>query len=163
MLGELVRRIVPRDVVKRILIHLDRRNATAAFDRFGPRLVPIYNYFQAALILYADGELAAVDVVAVAREMLASGEHELATLANSLQDLIRRGRLDREIAARLSLEAQGVIDANRKAWAHLPPNEEIAWAFATRVRSLGDHAIQRPPETTPIDYVALAEAQRRED
>jgi hypothetical protein len=40
--------------VRRILIHLDRRSPLSSFWRYGARVVPIYNYFQAALVLYAD-------------------------------------------------------------------------------------------------------------
>src|SRR5687767_383336 len=110
-----------RDVVKRILIHLDRRSPTGGFDRFGLRLVPIYYHFQAALVLHGDKLLAPADVIGVAREMLASGEYTLAQLANSLQDLLRRGRLRRDVATQLALEAQEIVEARRKAkeWADL--------------------------------------------
>ena len=153
-----------QDVVQRILIHLDRRSPTAGFDRFGPRLVPIYNYFQGALVLFHDGQLGAGDVVGVAREMLASGDYTLASLANSLQDLLHRGRLPRDSAARLALESQSVIDGRGQDWPDLPPREEIAWTFALRVRALGDHAVGTPPRAAgDIDYVKLvkAEAKRR--
>jgi hypothetical protein len=86
------------DVVHRILIHLDRKTPLAAFWRFGARVVPIYNYFQAAVLLYADRLLAAPQVLFVAREMLDSRDHDEATLGTSLQDLIRRGRLGRDAA-----------------------------------------------------------------
>ncbi|MBI4510580.1 MAG: hypothetical protein HY698_13185 [Deltaproteobacteria bacterium] len=149
--------LVPKqDAVVRILIHLDRRTPTARFDRFGPRLVPIFNYFQAALVLYGDGQLSASDVVGVAREMLASGDYEVSSLANSLQDLMRRGRIARDTAARLALEAQSAVDVHASSWPDLPPKDEIAWAFATRVRSLGDHAVAPPPvEPGGLDYAAL--------
>jgi hypothetical protein len=150
------------EVVKRILIHLDRRSPTAFFDRFGPRLVPIYNYFQAAIVLYADRLLTASDVVGVAREMLASGDYQLSSLANSVQDLLRRGRLARDDAARLSIESQSAIDDHRAEWKELPAKEEIAWSFATRVRALGDHAILPPPrEPARINYLELIGEERR--
>ena len=68
-LAERVRR---GDAVRRILIHLDRHSPTAAFEQFGARLVPIYNYFQAALVLYGDQVVTAPQVLFVAREMLES-------------------------------------------------------------------------------------------
>ena len=158
----LAARLAHGEVVRRILIHLDRRSPTAFFDRFGPRLVPIYNYFQAALVLYADDVLTASDVVGVAREMLASGDYQLSSLANSLQDLLRRGRLPRDLAARLALESQTAMDDHRAEWPDLPPKEEIAWAFATRVRALGDHAIlSPPPEPYRINYLELIGAEKR--
>ena len=86
--------------MRRIVIHLDRRTPTARFDRLGPLVVPVFNYFQAALVLFDDGQLQAGDVVGVAHEMLATGDYTLDTLANSLQELLRRGRIDRAIARR---------------------------------------------------------------
>jgi hypothetical protein len=149
---------VPKgDVVRRILIHLDRRSPTAQFERFGERLVPIYNYFQAALVLYADGQLAARDVLAVGREMLSSRDYTVSALANSLQDLLRRRRLGRDTAVQLALEMQALVDED---WGGLP-REEIAWAFATRVRALGDLADRAPrPTAPPLDYVALLTEKR---
>jgi hypothetical protein len=162
---ELYDRLPRGDVVRRILIHLDRRSATAGFERFGARLCAIFNYFQAALILYADATLGAADVLRVAREMLASGDYALASLANSLQDLLRRNRLPRSVAARLALECQQLVETSPAEWADLPPKDEIAWAFATRVRALGPVAPEAPaPLVTPpppIDYVSLVEHERR--
>jgi hypothetical protein len=44
---ELARRVPPGDVVKRMFIHLDRRSPPQGFRRnSGPRLVPVFNYFQ---------------------------------------------------------------------------------------------------------------------
>ncbi len=147
---------VPRgNVVRRILIHLDRRSPTAQFERFGERLVPIYNYFQAALVLYADGELAAHDVLVVAREMLASNDYTVSSLANSLQDLLRRRRLPREVGTRLALECQAVVERTPAEWADMP-KDEIAWAFATRVRALGEMPeAPRPRQKPALDYLAL--------
>ncbi|MEM6960286.1 MAG: phosphatase domain-containing protein, partial [Myxococcota bacterium] len=49
---------LPRgDSVRRILIHLDRTSSPEMFAEFGPRVVPFYNYFQAALCLVDDGML----------------------------------------------------------------------------------------------------------
>lgn len=152
----------PAEIVERIVIHLDRRTATARFDRFGPRLIPVYNYFQAALVLYADGRLDAAGVLRVAREMLASGEYEVSTLANSLQDLLRRERLARDVAMKLALECQHVRERDPATWADLPPNEEIAWAFATRVRALGELALGAPPAAFERpDFAALLEREAR--
>jgi hypothetical protein len=144
-------RLERRARVGRILILLDRRSPTASFDRFGSRLVPVYNYFQAALVLYADGQLGADDVLGVSREMLASGDYTLSSLANSLQDLLRRRRIGRDAATRLALESQALTI---ELPADLPPREEIAWAFATRVRALGE----LEPETAspePVDYLRI--------
>ncbi len=161
----LFRRIRRRDAVGRILIHLDRRSPTARFEVFGRRLVPIYNYFQAALILYADGLLTARQVLFIASEMLEDPDIEIATLANSLQDLLRRGRLSPEVASQLAHEARAAAQTGALAGrSHLPSFEEVAWAFTFRVRQLG--TLPPPPaldEHPDLDYVSLvdAEYQRR--
>lgn len=155
-LAERVRR---GEAVRRILIHLDRRSPTAGFAHYGRRLVPIYNYFQAALVLYGDKVLTAQQVLFVAREMLDSPEHEIPTLANSLQDLLRRGRLARTIALDLSAEidqaAAGAADRDSRREA-----EGIAAAFRDRVRQLGAAPPLDNPEVEPrLDYVALVDAE----
>jgi hypothetical protein len=155
-LAEKVRR---GDCVRRILIHLDRRSPTAGFAHFGPRLVPIYNYFQAALVLYGDRVLTAQQVLFVAREMLDSPEHEIPTLANSLQDLVRRGRLPRAVAIELAGEIQqaaaGAADRDGRRVA-----EGIAAAFHDRVRHLGGVPPLEQPEVNPrLDYVELVDAE----
>ena len=150
------------DSVSRILIHLEGRSPTAGFARFGPRLVPIYNYFQAALVLYGDQLLDSNQVLFVARDMLASPEYELATLANSLQDLIRRGRLDDGAAQALCLELSDIATAGGSPPEGQPSADEIAWAFAERIRSLGGMTpIEWPDESPKLDYVKLVDAEYR--
>ena len=73
---------IPRaDPVRRIFIHLDRLTPPAHFARYGPRVVPIFNYFQAALVLLADGHLTAPQVVKVAVEMVQTAGYNLLTLS----------------------------------------------------------------------------------
>src|SRR6185436_10275966 len=103
---DLARRVPKGDVVSRVFIHLDRRSPPLGFRRFGPRLVPVYNYFQAALVLYQDTVLSARQVIYVALEMLDSGQYELGHLATSVQDIIRRGRVTRDTALQLAADAQ---------------------------------------------------------
>ncbi len=153
----LAARITHADVVKRILIHLDRRSPTAGFDRFGPRLVPIYNYFQAALVLYGDGQLGAADVLGVAKEMLASGDYSVGSLANSLQDVMLRGRVLRETALRLAQESQALAESDPEKWGDLK-QEEIARAFTARVRGLGTIDIDAGKNVPRLDYVSLIES-----
>jgi hypothetical protein len=164
---ELARRVPGGSAVKRICIHLDRRSPPGGFRKFGRRLVPIFNYFQAALVLYADGVLSARQVMFVALEMLDSRQFELGTLANSMQDLLRRGRLEPEVAVRLADEAARSADEGALAGrADLPPFHTIAERFRERIRQLGG----APPlgwtnEDEPLDYVALVdeEHQHRRD
>ena len=157
---ELARRVPKGDVVRRLFIHLDRRSPSLGFRRFGPRLVPVFNYFQAALVLYEDRVLSARQVIFVALEMLDSKQYELGHLATSVQDLIRRGRLSREVALQLTAEATDAAKSGALSGrSDLPPFEEIAEEFRERVRELGGvpHVVWEPGE--PLDYVRLADEE----
>ena len=161
-------RQVPKgqNVVRRLFIHLDRRSAPMGFRRFGQRLVPVFNYFQSAVVLYADGVLTARQVMFVALEMLDSQQYELSGLANSVQDLMRRGRLDRETGLRLVGEAQDAAASGALSGrGDLPPFEQIAAAFRDRVRALGAVPVAAVDDDAPLDYVRLVDeehVQRRE-
>ncbi|HTM23038.1 MAG TPA: hypothetical protein VL172_21105 [Kofleriaceae bacterium] len=153
---ELAGRLDPSASVRRIIIHLDQRTPTVAFRRFGARTVPVFNYFQAGLVLYADGVLTARQLLYVAREMLESREYELTTLANSLQDLIRRGRVAIEVARRLQGEVAEAAAQGALAGTELPPYDRIAALFADRVRQLGGAPpLAWPAELPVLDYPAL--------
>lgn len=150
------------DAVQRILIHLEGRSPTAGFARFGPKLVPIYNYFQAALVLYGDQLLDSNQVLYVARDMLSSPEYELSTLANSLQDLVRRGRLDDGAAQALCLELNDIAAGGGTPPEGQPGADEIAWAFAERIRQLGGvPPVEWPDENPHLDYVSLVDEEYR--
>ena len=155
----LCRIVKQSDSVNRILIHLDRRSPTAQFKKFGQRLVPIYNYLQAALVLYSDKLISAPQVLFVARDMLASKEFELSTLANSFQDIIRRGRISSTVAGELCQELR-IVESEGSD--QTPAAKEIAWAFAERIRALGGSApIAHSPEVPKLDYVSLVDAEYR--
>ncbi len=141
---------MPRaDPVRRIFIHLDRLTPPAHFAAYGSRVVPIFNYFQAALVLMADGHLTAPQVVRVAIEMVQTAGHNLFTLSNSFQDLVRRGLPVENLATALSQALQGpqaLLTAFR-------PVPDIIAAFTKRIAALGSPP---PLPTTPaIDYLAL--------
>ena len=64
------RTIERADVVERILIHLERQTPPDEFRPYGPRVVPFYNYLQAAFVLQEDGRLGADGVLRVAVELV---------------------------------------------------------------------------------------------
>jgi hypothetical protein len=141
--------------VSRIFINLDRRSPTARFDRYGRRVVPVFNYFQAAMVLFEDGQLSAPSVVRVALEMVDRFGYALDALRNSLQDLLRRGRLRLSTAKALG----GAIDEESvPQLGALPEARELLLAFARRVRELGDVPSGLFPIEGPIDYLAALEA-----
>lgn len=158
---ELARRVPKHDAVNRLFIHLDRRSAPVGFRHYGPRLVPVFNYFQAALVLYGDRVLSARQVVFVALEMLDSGQFELGHLATSVQDVIRRGRITREVALQLAAEAHDAARSGALSGRNdLPPFEQIAEAFRERVRELGPtEPYPQYEPTAPLDYVRLVDAE----
>ena len=117
--------------------------------------VPVFNYFQAAMVMFEDGQLAVPSVVRVALEMVDRYGYTIDALRNSLQDLLRRGRLRHSTARALAdqLTARGHPAAGRAAGgaraAHL-----VRRARAPARR----RALDAVPLDTPIDYLAALEA-----
>jgi hypothetical protein len=157
---DLARRVPKAHAVRRMFIHLDRRSPPIGFRRFGPRLVPVYNYFQSALVLYQDKVLSARQVIFVALEMLDSGQYELSHLATSVQDVMRRGRITRETALQLSAEAsEAATSGALSGRTDLPPFEQIASSFRERVRELGATPVIDAIDEEPLDYVRLVDEE----
>jgi hypothetical protein len=88
-----VRRIVPSQVVERVLIHLEGQTPPEDFRVYGPRVVPFYNYLQAAFIVFEDGRMPAEGVLRVALELCTEHRFDGPRLVRSYADLIRRGHL----------------------------------------------------------------------
>lgn len=140
--------------VRRIFIHLDRLTPPARFSRYGQRVVPIFNYFQAALVLMADGHLTAPQVIRVAVEMVQTAGYNLLTLSNSFQDLFRRGLPLGQVAEALTEALSGpqaLLNAVR-------PVPDILAAFTKRLAALG--APPAPPPHKDIDFLALLDDAR---
>jgi hypothetical protein len=157
---DLAQRVPKDDAVRRMFIHLDRRSPPVGFRRYGPRLVPVFNYFQASLVLYEDKVLSARQVIFVALEMLDSGQYELGHLATSVQDLIRRGRISRETALALAADAAEAAKSGALSGrSDLPPFDRIAEAFRERVRELGGTPPTVPSAEEPLDYVRLVDEE----
>lgn len=156
---ELARQAPRGGGVDRIFIHLDRRSPPSMFRAFGPRLVPVFNYFQIALVLYSDGVLDARQVLFVAKEMLDSGQFDVPQLANSLQDLMYRGRVDRPIVLRLASEAGAAAESVADASGNLPPYDRIASAFRERVDQLAGFVAPLTTSVPLLDYVRLVDEE----
>jgi len=93
--------IESRDSVRRIFIHLEEQTPPGRYWVFGPRVVPIVNYFQAAVLLFDDDTIDAPAVGRVASGMMERDDYGLLDLANSLEDLMRRRHLELEAVERL--------------------------------------------------------------
>jgi hypothetical protein len=80
-------------VAARILIHLDRQSSPADFRVFGPRVVPFYNYLQAAFVLHEDEFIPAKSVLLVAQNLAYVHNFDSGALARSYLDMSRRGHV----------------------------------------------------------------------
>jgi hypothetical protein len=80
-------------VVERILIHLDRQSPPSEFAPYGPRVVPFFNYLQAAFVLVEDGHLPPAAAVRVAVDLVLDHHFDGESLGRSYLDLWRRGHL----------------------------------------------------------------------
>ena len=142
--------IVPGAVVERILIHLDRQSSPTDFEHFGPRVVPFFNYLQAAFVLYEDGRLTARAVLRVAQDLAMRHHFDGGALARSYLDLARRGH-----AAGAGIAA---LVADYSAWIN---ERRVAGAseLGAMVRELEERAPELPPvvsrPTARLDYLSL--------
>lgn len=134
------------DPVRRVFIHLERRSPTERFDVFGSRVVPVFNWFQAAMVLHADGMLAPSSLVRVIEAMGRRG-YTAARLTNSVQDLVRRGFVG---AAGIDALADVVARAN-EILGHRPST--FVGAFRDALAGLGTPS-ERMPWIEQVDYMA---------
>ena len=135
---------LPRqDPVQRIIIHLDRKSPPMHFDVYGPRVVPVYNYFQAALTLYQDARLGAGAVGRIGTALVERYQYTLPMLVRSFQDALRRPIVDREAAVRLGEQATGG-----------GVSAEVVRTFAREAESLPPRNAPPRPQNVP-DYPAL--------
>lgn len=141
--------------VGRILIHLERQSRPSRFDSYGRRLVPFYNYLQAAFVLAEDGMLEAPAVLRIAADFVQRHRFDSEALARSYADLMRRGHVRGAIHAPLAhaVEAPG-RGSRRLAAAELRKMvDRIAEYVADAPAELPD----RPPRA---DYLELAQKHR---
>ena len=150
---ETARTIERADAVQRILIHLEQQTPPDDFRSYGPRVVPFYNYLQAAFALFEDGRLGADSVLRVAVELVTEHRFDGDSLARSYLDLARRGhlrgvRVDAIVAALDTWLAGGQV----------PAADELRM-MAARLPALADGARAgwRDGEQPLPDYVALVE------
>jgi len=148
------KKIPTADPVRRIFVYLDRLTPPGRFSRYGPRVVPVFNYFQAALVLMADGHLGAPQVIRVAIEMVQTAGYNLLTLSNSFQDLVRRGLPLESVANSLIRSLEGP----EALFHEIRPFPDIVTAFTKRLAALG--TAPSPPAPVEIDYLALLEDAR---
>ncbi len=142
------------DVVERIFIHLERQTPPGDFQAYGSRVVPFYNYLQAAFVLHEDGRLGADGVLRVAVELVTEHRFDGDALARSYLDLVRRGHV-----RGVRLEAIAAALDGWVARGPVPASAELL-AMNARLPAMGDavRAEGRRPEQPMPDYVALVDA-----
>lgn len=87
---EIRERIPPNDPVEKIYINLATDTDPEYYLKFGRRMVPTYNTFQAALDLYQDRRLNREQVIRVAQDMLMNYGFTNEELESSFDNLVRR-------------------------------------------------------------------------
>jgi hypothetical protein len=150
---ESFRRIRSGKTVARILIHLDRQSPPSNFDAYGPRVVPFYNYLQAALVLAEDGRIAGRAVLEVASVLVLRHRFDGEGLGRSYLDLMRRGHVGGTVLK--SLE-DGLDSFGAES-----PDPAVLSALTEMTRLIGGY-LSAPPRVRPVrparpDYFELAE------
>lgn len=98
-------KIAPAEVVDRVFIHLDRGLPPSRFAVLGSRVVPVFSWFQAALVLFERGDLDAGSVLEVLREVLDGVNGRPDAVANLTQDIVRRGFVGSDAVERVLAQA----------------------------------------------------------
>ena len=137
-------------VVERILIHLDRQSSPSDFRLYGPRVVPFYNYLQAAFVLHEDGRIPAKSVLRVAQDLAYSHNFDPGALARSYLDLSRRGHVSGKGIPDL-VASSG--DVARRRGAGASEIAELARELERMMPELSPPPVREP---VPIDYLAIA-------
>lgn len=142
-------------VVERILIHLDRQSPPSRFSVYGPRVVPFYNYQQAAFVLAEDGRIEAAAALRVASEFVLRHRFDADALARSYLDLMRRGRVHGALPAVLEREVRRLSgEGELRAPDELRRMCELIGDYTSRT------AEPTPQPSGDPDYVELAKRHR---
>jgi hypothetical protein len=138
-------RIQHVDAVERIFIHLERQTPPGDLRVYGARLVPFYNYLQAAFVLFEDERIPADAVLRVAVELVVMHRFDGDALARSYLDLAKRGHL------------RGTrIDALKKTLDGWVSREPVPSAAELRrmLQRLPDHADLARAQKGVLEYTA---------
>ena len=150
-----VRLVKGTAVVERILIHLEQQTPPGDFAIYGTRVVPFYNYLQAAFVVQEDERLSAQGVLRVATELVMQHRFDGDALARSYHDLGKRGHLRGTKVAELA----AALDAWEQD-ASIPAKDELR-AMVQRLPPYAEQAGLRyaPPSDSPMpDYLSLVNA-----
>lgn len=122
-----LRRIGRGEAVQDIFIHVDLGRPLARYRLLGRQVVPVFSWFQAAVILWLRERLQPAHVVEVAKACMAEAGLDEVALGGLVQDLLRRQRMTREEVERLLGDAPGLepvataIRASSERLGRIPP------------------------------------------
>lgn len=154
-----------QEAVERILIHLDRQTPPNDFDLYGPRIVPFYNYFQAAVVLNEDGLISADAVLRVGTDLVLQHRFDGDALVRSYLDLARRGHVRGTTIDALeeALDRWPVADSRRAGTRPVAPGLDEVYAIGRRANELrAAVSVSHPvPDTQVPDYLSLVRAHNR--
>ena len=137
------------------MIHLDRQSPPSSFDVYRPKVVPFYNYLQAAFVLAEDGRLGGNGVLDVARVLMLRYGFDPEALGRSYLDLLRRGHARGNIGSVLRAGlSNGGDDLTVRA------RLEEMLGLIDRHLAMAGPRVSRGRPVTPRDYVELAARHR---
>jgi hypothetical protein len=150
---ETARAVEHADVVERILIHLEQQTPPDDFRAYGQRVVPFYNYLQAAFVLFEDRRLGADGVLRVAVELVTEHRFDGDALARSYLDLSRRGHLRGAPVDALAEELESWL-----GFGPVPASDELR-ALVAALPPMAERAreVWQTVEPSLPDYVALVQ------
>lgn len=137
------------EAVERILIHLERQTSPDAFRVYGARVVPFYNYLQAAFVVQEDKRLPPEAVLRVGVELVVQHRFDGDALARSYLDIARRGHLRGDAVDALARAYEASKDA-------LPATKELGrmMARATEMEKVAKEHYRGNDQPLP-DYTSL--------
>jgi hypothetical protein len=147
-------------IVERIFIYLEQQTSPDDFRAYGSRVVPFYNYLQAAFVLFEDERLGPDGVLRVAVELVTEHRFDGDGLAKSYLDLARRGHLRGRPVDAIAKELQGWSELGQ-----VPAVDELKTMVARLPAMVeGARSGWRDVEPALPDYEALVQrhnARRR--
>lgn len=117
--------IPTNDPVEKIYINLADDTDSDYYLKFGLRIVPTYNAFQAALDLFQDGRLNIEHVASVGHRLTESYDYSFEQIEKSYDDMIRRGRLGAEACSELEPTLKKMNLLNPDFTASIPPKKVL--------------------------------------
>ncbi len=151
--------LAARDVVRKIFIYLDKKTPIRRFELYGSRLVPVYNYFQAALVLAAENMITVTSLTRIILDLVLDAQYSPFVLSNSFQDLARRGVIHHTQSVRM---VDGIQQHLKQQIVPLP--EGFYEKFFSLLESIKDIKKNIPLDSLkPLDYLKLYEEEHRKE